>query len=63
MAHSLWLARDWYGLIWPNLAASAVCAAAVYLKLRAEQIAHREELKRHVSRTVSGEVRHDHRRM
>ena len=44
-----WVNVEFWQPIWPNLAASAICTAAVYLKLRAEQIAHREEIKRHMT--------------
>jgi hypothetical protein len=50
-----WLNVELWGPVWPNLLASAICTGAVYLKLRAEQIAHREEIKRHVTALRKGE--------
>lgn len=38
--------------LWPNLAASALCSALVYVRLRVHQKRHHEALKQHVTDTI-----------
>lgn len=40
------------GGVWSNLLASAICSAAVYVKLHFEAIRRHEELKRHVTKVA-----------
>jgi hypothetical protein len=49
-----WLNRDLWSPIWPNLAASAICAFGVWAKLHYEQAEHRRALEHHVSATAEG---------
>ena len=44
-----WLNVELWGPMWPNLAASALCSALVYIRLRVEAARRHEELKRHVT--------------
>ena len=37
-----WLNRDPWGPVWPNLAASGICAAAAVLRIRVHLRRHRE---------------------
>lgn len=48
-----YLFADFWVPIWPNLAASLICSAAVYLKLHFEAVARHEELKRHVTKMAN----------
>lgn len=47
-----WLNVELWGPCWPNLAASAICSAIVYARLRIEQAERHEELKRHVTASM-----------
>ena len=49
-----WLNVELWGPVWPNLVASAICSALVYVRLRVEQARRHEELKRHVTDAMKG---------
>lgn len=42
MSAVAWLDRDLWGPVWPNLAASGICAAAAVLRIRVHLRRHRE---------------------
>ena len=37
-----WINRDFWGPVWPNLAASAICAYAAVMRVRVHLARHRE---------------------
>lgn len=41
-----WFNLEFWGPVWPNLAASAVCAAAAVVRIRVHLARHRESLAR-----------------
>lgn len=41
-----WLNRDFWNPVWPNLAASALCAGLAVLRIRVHLQRHQEALKR-----------------
>lgn len=48
-----WLNTEFWGPVWPNLVASAICSGAVYVRLRVEQARRHEDMKRHVTDSVA----------
>lgn len=46
-----WLNRDFWGPVWPNLAASGICATAAVLRIRVHLARHHQALAREHDKT------------
>jgi hypothetical protein len=46
-----WVNLEFWGPVWPNLVASAICSVLVWAKLHFEQIGRRRALERRITHT------------